>query len=63
MEPQHVLTTQQVAEVLGIDRSRVVRRVRNGSIPTVGKLPGRTGAHLFDPDVIDALAHEEGARA
>lgn len=49
--------------MLGIDRSRVVRRVRNGSIPTVGKLPGRTGAHLFDREAIDALAREEGARA
>lgn len=61
MEPQHVLTTQQVAEVLGIDRSRVVRRVRNGSIPTVGKLPGRTGAHLFDRAVIDSLKEQADA--
>lgn len=56
-----MLTTQQVAEVLGIDRSRVVRRVRNGSIPTVGKLPGRTGAHLFDRAVIDSLKEQADA--
>jgi hypothetical protein len=51
----------EAARRLGIDRSTFNKQVRMGAIPTALKLPGRTGARLFDPAVIDRLAQERAA--
>ncbi|MHC0070502.1 helix-turn-helix domain-containing protein [Corynebacterium variabile] len=55
MAPQTLMSTEEVASRLGIDRSTVTRRVIAGTLPAMGRLPGRTGAYLFDPDTIAAL--------
>lgn len=39
--------TAEAAEILDIDRSNVIRRVRSGDLKPVTSLPGRTGSHLF----------------
>ena len=47
-----VITTTEVAHMLGISRQAVLQRVRNGSLQPVFKSPARTGGYLFSaPDV------------
>ena len=48
--------THQTAEVLEVSRRDVVRLVERGDLTPVGKLPGTTGAYLFDPADVEALA-------
>lgn len=52
-----VLTSMQVAEMLSITRSEVNRRAADGRLPAK-KLPGRTGAYLFDSAEIDRIASD-----
>jgi len=42
--------------MLGLHVSTVVRRVQAGEIPYAVKIPGDTGAYLFDRKVIEKLA-------
>lgn len=51
------LTTAEVARRLGTDRKGVRRLIAAGALDPV-KLPGKTGAYLFDPSAVDALAVE-----
>jgi hypothetical protein len=52
------LTTGQVAVMLGHrDNSTVLKLVKAGRLTPVSKLPGRTGAHLFD--IADVQAYME----
>lgn len=45
-----LLTTAETCDALGgIDRSTLTRWVQTGRITPAQKLPGRTGAYLFDP--------------
>jgi predicted DNA-binding transcriptional regulator AlpA len=53
---QNPITATEVATILGIDPRTVQRRAAKGTLPSTGKLPGRTGPYLFDPEVIDQLA-------
>lgn len=51
-------TTKQVAEALRTDRKGVRRLVERGTLTPVQKLPGTTGAYLFDRAAVEALAAE-----
>lgn len=53
--PGQLLSTSEVATLLGVERSVITRRVQMGRLPIAQKLPGPNGAYLFDPDVIEAL--------
>lgn len=53
-----LLTSGEAAERLGVSRMTLNRRVRAGLIPAATRLPGRTGAWLFDPDTITALKEQ-----
>ena len=50
-----LLTTSEVADKLGVDRSWVTRLVASGRLVPAMRLPGRTGALLFDPADVDAM--------
>ena len=53
---QHdIITTTEVAKLLGIDPRTVQRKAISGGLPTVSKLPGETGAYLFSRAAIEAL--------
>lgn len=53
---QHdIITTTEVAKLLGIDPRTVQRKAISGELPTVSKLPGETGAYLFSRTAIEAL--------
>jgi excisionase family DNA binding protein len=40
----------EVAELLGVSRSTVSRRIRDGHLTPVLRMRGDSGAYLFDPD-------------
>lgn len=60
--PTQPLNSEQVAEILGLNRATVNRRAAAGELPAI-KLPGRTGAYLFDRALIEQLAKGEAALA
>lgn len=53
---QHLLTSPQAAQRLGVARWTVNRWAKAGRLAYVCQLPGLTGAFLFDAKEIDALA-------
>lgn len=50
-----LIGTTEAAQRKGVDRSTFFRWVQLGHIKPVMKLPGQTGAMLFDPTEVDAL--------
>lgn len=60
--PTQPLNSEQVAELLGVNRATVNRRAAAGELPAT-KLPGRTGAYLFDRADIEQLANNQTALA
>lgn len=57
MDTSELISTAEVAKILGIDRSGVIKRVATGELIPAKKLSGRTGAYLFDrSDFADAEA-------
>lgn len=50
---QEFLTSSQLADRLGVDRTTISRRVEAGVLIPAAKLPGKTGAFLFDPNAYD----------
>ena len=55
------LTSAQVAERLGVSVKTVHRMVLAEDLRPAAKLPGRTGAYLFDPADIETLARRTAA--
>lgn len=43
-----LIGTKEASELLGIDRTGVIRRVAAGELTPVQKLPGTRGAYIFD---------------
>lgn len=56
--PNDDLTTAQTAERLNTDRKGVRRLIAAGTLTPRTKLPGKTGAYLFDSEHVDAVAAE-----
>lgn len=52
---QELITTTEVAKLLNRDARTVQRQATSGELPFVSKLPGTTGAFLFDRADIAAL--------
>jgi predicted DNA-binding transcriptional regulator AlpA len=48
MHPTEHLTTAQVVEEYGLSRRTLYRRIETGDLHPTMKLPGTTGAYLFD---------------
>lgn len=51
-----LIGSAQVCERLGISRSTLQLRIQLREITPAGKMPGKSGAYLFDPHYIDELA-------
>jgi len=58
-----LLSSTEVARRLGVSIKTVHRLARAGQIPGAQKLPGRTGAFIFDPDMLDAWLTGRKAKA
>lgn len=55
------LTTAQVAEILNYTIPWVNKLAATGRLPVAQKLPGRTGAYLFNRAEIERVASERAA--
>lgn len=53
-----LLTTQQAAERLGVSRRTLTRWVESGKLAIADRLPGETGAFLFEPAALDRFLSE-----
>ena len=65
MQNPDLIGSAEACERLGIDRSTLTRRVARGEITPLQKLPGETGAYIFDAAEIERarLADAEKASA
>lgn len=52
----------EAAAILGIDAATVTRWAKNGRLPALRKLPGRTGAYLFDAGLVRRKAAERAVQ-
>jgi len=53
-----LLPTKDVAQLLGVHVSTVARMVAANEIQPAMKIPGKTGAYLFDRADVERLARE-----
>lgn len=53
------VSAAEAAQILGIARRSLISRVEAGTVQAAHKLPGRTGAFLFDRAYIEQIAQEE----
>lgn len=58
--PEQLLTAAEVCGFLQVDRSTLIRWVDAGKVKAAQKLPGQTGAYLFDPAEIARLLLARG---
>lgn len=58
---QQPLTTAQVAKRFGVNVKTVNRWAKNGELPYLTKLPGDTGAYLYDPREVEKFEKERAA--
>ena len=54
-----LIGTREAAEILGVPRTTLASRLAAGAIAPAIKLPGRTGAFLFDRSYIEQIAADE----
>lgn len=59
----NLVSTVEAVAILGCDRSSISRWVSSGRLVPAHKLPGQTGAFLFDRAAIEALRDELKAEA
>lgn len=56
--PTETITTKEAAEILGWSPSKTKRGAKAGELPTLGKLPGKTGSYLFSRSAIMYIAKQ-----
>lgn len=49
------MTSRQVVERLGVSHRTLMRMVHADEIKPIEKVPGRTGAYIFDSDEIERV--------
>lgn len=57
--PSQLIGMAEAAEILGMERSTLTRRLLSGSIKALTKINGPRGAYIFDRADIEALAKGE----
>lgn len=58
LDQDRLVSSDEASQLLGIDRSTLLRWVRQGKIPAAEKWKGRTGGYRFAYAVIARLAAE-----
>lgn len=61
--PKPLLSTAETAERLGVSVSTVTRLAESGRLPIAHRMPGKTGAMLFDASDVDAYTKAAPAEA
>lgn len=56
------ITTGEIAETHRVSVRTVQRMIDAGQLPVAQKLPGRTGARLFDPELVAKVFAARGQR-
>ena len=56
-----LITVTQVVEQYGVSRKTIQRWIAAGKIEPDQTLPGRTGAHLFYPETVEAAIKDRHA--
>ncbi len=59
--PKPLLSTAETADRLGRSISTVTRLAESGRLPIAHRMPGKTGAMLFDVEAVDAFAASEAS--
>ncbi|HEY5482789.1 MAG TPA: helix-turn-helix domain-containing protein [Propionibacteriaceae bacterium] len=59
--PTDPITTAQVADEYGLSRRSIGRRIADGELTPLMKLPGSTGAYLFQRSEIERAFGKAGA--
>ena len=54
-------TAAEASAALGVSIRTVHRMVESGQLTPIIKLPGKTGAYLFDPEQVELLKAERAA--
>lgn len=54
--PPQFLSSVEVCEIVGFDRSTLSRWIKDGTAKPAMRLPGKTGAYLFTPEEATRLA-------
>lgn len=49
----------EAATILGVDPATVTRWAKSGKLPYLRKLPGKTGAFLFDAGAVRRVAQQQ----
>lgn len=50
------ISTSELSARSGVEVRQINRLVARGALKAAGKLPGRTGANLFDPNALDVIS-------
>lgn len=56
--PEQLMTADEAAALLGVDRSTVTRWAQSGRLEEHMKFPGLRGPRLFERSTVEALAGE-----
>ncbi|WP_067891344.1 helix-turn-helix domain-containing protein [Nocardia vaccinii] len=59
--PTDLLTSEEASKLLEVDKSTLIRWVSSGDVKPVRKLPGKTGAFLFERSDIEDLRDRRAA--
>jgi excisionase family DNA binding protein len=59
MTEAQLIGSAEACGILGIDRGTLVRWIASGRIRTVHKLPGQTGAYIFDLAEVERVKAEQ----
>ena len=57
--PQTHLSAVEVAQRLGKSRTTVKRLTRQGKLPAAFKLPGHSGAYVYEVGTVEEFIHAE----
>lgn len=57
-----LISVTEAATILGVDPATVTRWAKSGKLPYLRKMPGKTGAFLFDAGAVRRVAQEQMVR-
>lgn len=58
---QSLLSSNEAAEALGVSVSTIIRWSQSGKLPATHRLPGQTGALLFERSAVRELVDQQAA--